>query len=62
MTAATGTHPELIGRPGRTRRGISQVHLIATALTANMQTGVTHETILAQSRIRNPGAYEIVTE
>ena len=61
MPAAAGTHPGLIRRPGGARRGISQVHLFATTLAADVQTDVTHETILAQSPIRNPEACRIWT-
>jgi molybdenum cofactor cytidylyltransferase len=59
MPAAAGTDPELIGPPGSPRRGVSEVHLFAAALTPDVQIDVCHGSILAQSIIRNPEACRI---
>jgi molybdenum cofactor cytidylyltransferase len=47
VSAASWTHPELIGRPRRAGSWIAQLHVGAAALTANMDVDVGHSRILA---------------
>ena len=42
MTPALGTLPELLRRPGLTRRWIPELHLCPTPLAADLDLGLRH--------------------
>ena len=46
MTAAFRADPELVWLPGRSRRRVSQIHLCATSLAADVECDVCHGRIL----------------
>jgi molybdenum cofactor cytidylyltransferase len=49
VAAAAGAHPELVRRPRHAGAWVAHFHVVPTALTANLEVGVGHAGILAQS-------------